>query len=101
MASAVTRALKIQKALAGKSLTGMALKDIATAIDDSTVNCHRSLQDLTAEGFVTQFEHNKNYALSTAMLAIARAYSLEMQQAQGNIDSMQQRVNAHATQLTA
>lgn len=99
MASAVIRALRIQKALAGKSLTGMALKDIAEAINDTTVNCHRSLQDMITEGFVVQFDHNKNYALSTAMLAIARAYSLEMQQAQTNIDSMQQRVNAHASQL--
>ena len=99
MASATKRALKIQKVLAGKSLTGMRLKDIATAVNDSPVNVHRTLQDMIEEGMVTQFEHNDHYALSTACLAIATAHSLEMGQAQERISSVSQRINAHAIQL--
>lgn len=99
MASSTVRALRIQKALAGKSLQGMSLKDIAAAIGESNVNAHRTLADMIDEGMVVQFEHSKYYALSTACVAIATAHSLEMRQAQERIDGMSQRVNAHAHQL--
>lgn len=98
MADTVIRALKIIKVLAGQSLHGMTPSEIAKAIGDSNVNCHRSLQDLISEGFAVQYAHNQRYALSTACLAIATAYNLEMAQAQERIHSIQQRVNAQAHQ---
>lgn len=97
--NAVIRSLKIQKLLAGKSLTGMRLKDIAIALDESESTTVRTLQEMIAEGMATQFEHNGNYALSTACLAIATAHSLEVGQAQERINAFSQRVNAHAHQL--
>lgn len=96
--NATRRALKIQKVLAGKSLTGMALKDIADAIGENSVNTIRTLQTMVDEGMAVQFEHNKKYALSTACLAIARAHSLEVGQAQQQLDAVSQRVTAHANQ---
>ncbi len=98
-ANATTRALRIQKALAGKSITGLQLGEIAKAIGENSVNTLRTLQEMQKEGFITQFEHNKNYALSTACLAIATAHSLEIGQAQDKIASINQRVTAHAHQF--
>ncbi len=99
--NAVIRACKIIKILAGKSLQGMQLKDIATAIGDGSdngkTNAHRSLKDLQKVGFVTQFD-NKRYALSTAMMGIAQSYQLEMAQAQERITNINQRVTANAHQ---
>lgn len=97
--NAVIRALKIQKILAGKSLTGMRLKEIAIALGECESTTVRTLQEMVTEGMVTKFEHNENYALSTACLAIAAAHNLEIGQAQERINSFSQRVNAHAHQL--
>ncbi len=97
MAQATIRTLNIVKALAGKSLQGMQLTEVAKAVQDSDVNCLRSLQDLQAVGFVTQFD-NKRYALSTAMMGIAQSYQLEMAQAQERITNINQRVTANAHQ---
>ena len=99
MADLTIRTLKIIKVLAGKSLQGMRLEDIAKATGESNVNCLRVLQDMIAEGFATQFEHNKRYALSTTCLAIATAHSLELAQAQDRLASINQRVTAHAHQF--
>lgn len=98
MSNSSIRTLKIIKVLAGQSLHGMTPSEIAKAIGDSNVNCHRSLQDLISEGFAVQYAHNQRYALSTACLAIATAYNLEMTQTQERIQSIQQRVNAQAYQ---
>lgn len=98
MANATLRALKIQKLLAGKSLTGMRLKDIAKALDEHESTTHRTLQDMIEEGFVTQFEHNEHYALSSSCLAIATAHSIEIAQAQQRIEAITQRINANAHQ---
>ena len=97
-ANATTRALRIQKALAGKSITGLQLGEIAKAIGENSVNTLRTLQEMQKEGFITQFEHNKNYALSTACLAIATAHSIEIAQAQQRIEAITQRINANAHQ---
>lgn len=99
MAKATTRALKIQKILAGKSLTGMRLKDIANALGESETTTYRTLVDMIEEGMAVQFEHNSNYALSTACLAIATAHNLEMSQAQQRLDAVNQRVLAQANQF--
>lgn len=97
MAESTIRTLKIIKIMAGKSLTGMPLKAIAKAANNTPVNCHRSLADLIQEGFVIQLD-NQNYALSTACLGIATAHQLEIGQAQDRINSINQRVNANAHQ---
>lgn len=101
MADLTIRTLKIIKVLAGKSVQGMRLDDIAKATGETNVNCLRVLQDMIAEGFATQFEHNKHYALSTACLAIATAHTLELAQAQDRINAISQRVTAHAHQFLA
>lgn len=98
MANAVKRTLKIIKVLAGQTLHGMTPSEIAQAIGDSNVNCHRSLQDMIEEGFAVQYSHNNRYALSTAFLAIATAYNLEMVQAQERMTNLQQRIHAQAHQ---
>ena len=98
-ANATTRALRIQKALAGKSITGLQLSEIAKAIGENSVNTLRTLQEMQKEGFITQFEHNKNYALSTTCLAIATAHSIEIGQAQQRIEAITQRINANAHQF--
>lgn len=99
MANSTLRALKIQKLLAGKSLTGMRLKDIAKALEENDSTTYRTLQDMITEGFVTQFEHNDHYALSSSCLAIATAHSLEIAQAQDRLNSISQRVTANAHQF--
>lgn len=99
MANSTLRPLKIQKLLAGKSLTGMRLKQIAEALGEHDSTTYRTLQDMIAEGFVTQFEHNDHYALSSTCIAIATAHSLEINQAKQRLDTLEHNVTAHAHQF--
>lgn len=99
MSDAIRRPLKILKLLAGKSLTGMRLKQIADALGEHGSTTHRTLQDMIEEGFVTQFEHNDHYALSSSCLAIANAHSIELNQARQRLDNLDHSVTAHAHQF--
>ena len=99
MADVIKRPLKILKLLAGKSLQGMRLKDIAKALDENEPTTCRTLKKMVDEGFVTQFEHNDHYALSSSCLAIATAHSIEIGQAQQRIEMLTQRINANAHQF--
>lgn len=99
MADVIKRPLKILKLLAGKSLQGMRLKDIAKALQENEATTCRTLKKMVDEGFITQFEHNDHYALSSSCLAIATAHSLEIAQAQDRLNSISQRVTANAHQF--
>ncbi|MDE4029510.1 helix-turn-helix domain-containing protein, partial [Glaesserella parasuis] len=58
------RALRILKALKGRTLTGLSNKELADRLNESPVNITRSLQALIAEGLVVKLEETGRFALS-------------------------------------
>ncbi|MDP8080222.1 IclR family transcriptional regulator [Phocoenobacter skyensis] len=87
------RALRIVKALKGKSLVGLSNKELADTLDESPVNITRAVANLVTEGFVTQLETGR-YALSVQLLQIAESYRLESEKMKSRLTEMDQRVNA-------
>ncbi|MDP8162830.1 IclR family transcriptional regulator [Pasteurella skyensis] len=87
------RALRIVKALKGKSLVGLSNKELADTLDESPVNITRAVANLVTEGFVTQLETGR-YALSVQLLQIAVAHTRELQVANDRITQLGQRVQA-------
>lgn len=91
MATTTTRALQILKAMRGKTFSGVSVKELADAIDTSSVNVCRTLDDLVTEGFAEKRPDGR-YQLSVAMLQIANSYHEETQRLQRRIDEYNQRV---------
>ncbi|MDO9758731.1 MarR family transcriptional regulator [Glaesserella parasuis] len=87
------RALRILKALKGRSLTGLTNKELAEAINDTPVNVSRALTLLEDEGFVQRLDTGA-YALSVQCLQIAVTYHRELQKQREHIDLIDQRVQA-------
>ncbi|WGE51153.1 MULTISPECIES: helix-turn-helix domain-containing protein [Actinobacillus] len=87
------RALRILKALKGRSLTGLTNKELCEAIGETPVNVTRALALLETEGFVQKLDTGA-YALSVQCLQIAVTYYREMQKQREHIDLIDQRVQA-------
>ena len=80
------RALRIIKALKGKSTSGVSNKALAEALDESPVN----IAILVDEGFVTRLD-NGLYALSIQLTQIAMSHLSEIDKAQSRLDQLKQR----------
>ncbi|WP_419853004.1 helix-turn-helix domain-containing protein [Actinobacillus pleuropneumoniae] len=87
------RALRILKALKGRSLTGLTNKELCEAIGETPVNVTRAIAFLESEGFVQRLDTGA-YALSVQCLQIAVTYYREMQKQREHIDFIDQRVQA-------
>ncbi|CAM2820484.1 helix-turn-helix domain-containing protein [Glaesserella parasuis] len=90
------RALRILKALKGRTLTGLSNKELADRLNESPVNITRSLQALIAEGLVVKLEETGRFALSIQMLQIAVTHQRDTEKMQARMAEMDQRVNAGA-----
>lgn len=84
------RALRIIKALKGKSTSGVSNKALAEALSESPVNISRALAILVDEGFVTKLD-NGLYALSVQLTQIAMSHLGEIDKAQSRLDQLKQR----------
>jgi len=89
----VRRALRILKALKGRTLDGIANSELASALHESPSNVTRSLQALIDEGLVQKLE-NGRFAHSTQMLQIAVAYADHIARTEDRIRELKQRVSA-------
>lgn len=95
--SSARRALRVLKALKGKSLQGVAVKDLAEGLGEKDVDICRSLTALYAEGLAHKLDDGR-WAQTTAMLGIAEAYYREMSVARSRLDEHIQRVQAASAQ---
>ena len=89
------RALAVLRILKGHTLHGLSNGEIAKALDEKPANITRALDVLTDEGLVNKLETGR-YAHSIGMLQIAQAHANEMNQAQYNIQEINNRVAAGA-----
>ncbi|TNG91326.1 IclR family transcriptional regulator [Pasteurellaceae bacterium USgator11] len=87
------RALRIMKALKGRTIEGLTLTALSKAIDDSPVNTLRAINALIDEGFMQKLDSG-NYALSYHILQIAIEYGREMDKAYSRLDQIKHRVQA-------
>lgn len=93
--SSARRALRVMKALKGRSLQGLAVREIATILHESEVNVCRALDALEAEGLAAKLDTGR-WALTVGMLQIAESYQREMDAATSRIAEIRQRVAAGA-----
>ncbi|AAP96320.1 IclR family transcriptional regulator [[Haemophilus] ducreyi] len=89
------RALRILKALKGRSLTGLTNKELCEAIGETPVNVTRAIAFLEAEGFVQRLNTGA-YGLSYQILQIAVSHETEMQKASERLAQVRARVQAGA-----
>lgn len=87
--NATVRALRILKAMKGRSLAGVSNKELALNLGESAVNVSRALKVLMAEGFVVKNEMTGRFMLSYQLLAMAREYQIELASQKSKIDAMQ------------
>ncbi|KDB48252.1 helix-turn-helix domain-containing protein [Glaesserella parasuis] len=90
------RALRILKALQGRSVIGLSNKELADRLNESPVNITRSLQALIAEGLVVKQEETGRFVLGIQMLQIAVTHQRDTEKIQARMAEMGQRVNAGA-----
>lgn len=89
------RALRVLKALKGRSLTGLSNKELAEGLRESPVNITRALQELEAEGLATKLDSGR-WAPGMVLLQIARAHTDECAAMQDRITEINRRVAAGA-----
>ena len=89
------RALRILKALKGRSLTGLTNKELCEAVGETPVNITRAIAFLETEGFVQKLETGA-YGLSFQLLQIAVSHEAEMQKASERLAQVRARVQAGA-----
>ncbi|MCY1300951.1 hypothetical protein D9M68_435590 [compost metagenome] len=89
------RVLRVLKALKGQTLNGLSNGELAKALGESPATINRCLNTLIAEGVAVKLDTGR-FALSVALLQIARAHADEMARAQNRIDEINQRVLAGA-----
>ncbi|MCR1838323.1 MULTISPECIES: helix-turn-helix domain-containing protein [Rodentibacter] len=85
------RALRILKALKGRTIYGLSNKELSEAIDDSPVNVSRATAILAEEGFLRKLPTG-NWTMSFAMLNLAVAYEQDMQAIHERVNEVRQRV---------
>lgn len=90
------RALRVLKALKGKTLTGLSNKELAERLEESPVNITRALKVLIDEGLVVKLEETGRFALSIQMLQIAVTHQRDTEKMQARMAEIDQRVNAGA-----
>ncbi len=89
------RALRILKALKGRSLQGLSNKALCEATGESAVNVSRACAVLEQEGFLRKLETG-DWAMSFQILQIAVAHEAEMQKASERLAEVRHRVSAGA-----
>lgn len=85
------RILRVLKALAGHSISGIANGELATLLNESPTNINRAMNTLIEEGCAQKLE-NGRFAMSLEILQIAAAHYREMSLIQTHINEIQQRV---------
>ncbi len=93
--SSARRALRVLKILKGHTLTGLANKEIADALNDSAVNVSRAIEVLMDEGLVAKLD-NGRFAHSVAMLQIAQAHVRHSDAIQNRLTEINCRIAAGA-----
>lgn len=91
--NSATRALRIIKALKGRTLTGLSNKELAEALNESPVNITRALKVLIEEGMVEKSEETGRFSLSILTLRIAETHRRETEKMQARMMEMDQRVS--------
>jgi DNA-binding IclR family transcriptional regulator len=88
----VRRTLRLIAILAGHSVTGLRLQQIAAALKTSPPNALRDLQVMAEEGWAERLPTDKDlWRLTPKPIQIARAHDLEMQRQRQKIDEIDQR----------
>lgn len=85
------RALRILKALKGRTMYGLSNKELCEAIEETPVNVSRATAILEGEGFLRKLPTG-NWTLSFAMLNLAVAYEQDMQAIHERVNEVRQRV---------
>ena len=85
------RALRILKALKGRTMDGLSNKDLCEAIDETPVNITRATAILESEGFLRKLPTG-NWTLSFALLNLAVCYEQDMQAVNERFNEMRHRV---------
>lgn len=88
--NSVKRALRVIKALKGKSLTGLSNKELAERLNENPVNITRAIQALMEEGFVTKLD-NGLFALSLQITQIGVTHLTEIDNAKRRLEQLTQR----------
>lgn len=91
MAIATKRALRIIKAMRSATFSGISVSELAKAINTSSVNICRDLDDLISEGMVEKRDDGR-YQLSVAMLQIATAYQADYQRMTSRLEEINNRI---------
>ena len=94
MAQATKRALKIIKAMRSATFSGISVSELAQAINTSSVNVCRDLDDLVSEGMVEKREDGR-YQLSVTLLQIATAYQTDYNRMASRLAEINNRINNH------
>ena len=84
-------ALRILKALKGRTMDGLSNKDLCEAIDETPVNITRATAILESEGFLRKLPTG-NWTLSFALLNLAVCYEQDMQAVNERFNEMRHRV---------
>ena len=85
------RALRILKALKGRTMDGLSNKDLCEAIDETPVNITYATAILESEGFLRKLPTG-NWTLSFALLNLAVCYEQDMQAVNERFNEMRHRV---------
>ena len=94
MAQSTKRALKIIKAMRSATFSGISVSELAQAINTSSVNICRDLDDLMSEGMVEKRDDGR-YQLSVALLQIATAYQSDYNRMASRLAEINNRINNH------
>ena len=94
MAQATKRALKIIKAMRSATFSGISVSELPQAINTSSVNVCRDLDDLVSEGMVEKREDGR-YQLSVTLLQIATAYQTDYNRMASRLAEINNRINNH------
>lgn len=94
MAISTKRALRVIKAMRSATFSGISVSELAQAINTSSVNICRDLDDLMSEGMVEKRDDGR-YQLSVALLQIATAYQSDYNRMASRLAEINNRINNH------
>ena len=92
--------LRVLKALKGRSLNGVTIKELSAQLDEAPSQVHRFLQTLVDEGFAAQLDDG-SYAQGKFFIQAAHAHAEEIERAQGRINQHLQQVFAGVRQINS
>ena len=87
------RALRILKALKGRTFIGLSNKELADALNESPVNITQALKVLIDEGMVEKSEETGRFSLSILTLQIAETHRREHEKMQNKLKELGHRVD--------